>query len=540
MKAVTVSSPVDKNRYVVKAYFFEGPRTLIDSIEYVDQYKFTKEETNEILDIDLQKPLNIYNFNEGLEKLKQLYRDRGYFEAKILNENEEVIQYDQDQQLAHVRLKFDEGRISRIKAIQIHGLEYTDAIVLNRLMPFQEGDVLKDSDLKEVENEFKKLGIFSQVETVVSRDTQDASLKSIDFNVKESVPGFVAGGIGLRNDLGPRFFAQVGYHQLWRRLHSASLSLELNRRFDNQFCSHTADQKSSGKNHCFIEYQISPDYVWPWFLGVPELTFRPRLTLARYHYRALDANSTSMTATWSRPILKELHMNGFLTYGLERLSQYNSQNASDDMTLTIGSLTPGLSIDFRDQALAPTRGFFGVLTYEFASPFFFSQRKPIPVTYSRSQLRLDQFISLPLQSILYLSFRTGVEINHSYPAEGVVDPRYAIPLSKQFTLGGVGSLRGFKEQSLNLYNYAIQGYASYVNYRLQIDFPFSGQMKVGPFLDAANLNLDRYVLGSLRVGSGFGIHYHSPIGAINFDVGFNVKPRALEDKYQFHFSVGTP
>jgi translocation and assembly module TamA len=80
-----------------------------------------------------------------------------------------------------------------------------------------------------------------------------------------------------------------------------------------------------------------------------------------------------------------------------------------------------------------------------------------------------------------------------------------------------------------------------VNYRSQIELPFAGPMKFVPFLDAANLELDRYIpfcFAGLRYGAGAGLHYKSPVGSVNFDVGVNVKPQPGEDAYRVHFSIG--
>ena len=57
--------------------------------------------------------------------------------------------------------------------------------------------------------------------------------------------------------------------------------------------------------------------------------------------------------------------------------------------------------------------------------------------------------------------------------------------------------------------------------------------------DAANLLVDRYSLReSLRLGTGFGLHYLTPVGPVNFDLGFKVDPRPGEDAYRFYFSIG--
>jgi outer membrane protein insertion porin family len=105
-------------------------------------------------------------------------------------------------------------------------------------------------------------------------------------------------------------------------------------------------------------------------------------------------------------------------------------------------------------------------------------------------------------------------------------------------LGGVSSLRGFGEQELNSQNTVIKGSLSYVNYRTQLDVPISGGLRVGPFLDAANLRIDSFSFGGLRYGSGFGFHYLTPVGPVNLDWGFKLNPLPGEDTNQFYFSIG--
>ena len=131
-------------------------------------------------------------------------------------------------------------------------------------------------------------------------------------------------------------------------------------------------------------------------------------------------------------------------------------------------------------------------------------------------------------SIWFLSFRTG------YAQSGRTQ---YIPLYKEFTQGGVGSLRGYAEQSL-YYTSNVTGSVSYVNYRNELDFPLFGDLKGALFIDAANLLVNHYSLGGLLYGVGFGFHYVTPVGPVNFDLGFKIDPPPTASPIQIHFSVG--
>ena len=271
-----------------------------------------------------------------------------------------------------------------------------------------------------------------------------------------------------------------------------------------------------------------------------ELTFRPELTQERRRFKEFDADTTALALNFERRLLKYVNLVGALTYGLEQTRQFNAKFDEDRQTLIIGSLTPSLRLDLRDNSLAPTKGFYGIISTEFASTAFGSQEEPFPISYYRSQFRGDYSIPLMPKTTWFLSFRTGIEVNTADPTrpDGSRDRRVAIPLIRQFSLGGANSLRGFQSQELNLQTVAIQNMASYVNYRTQLDFPVAGELRWGPFLDAGNLLLDRYSLGYLRYGYGFGFHYMTPVGPVNFDWGFKLAPRPGEDPQHFYFTLG--
>lgn len=213
---------------------------------------------------------------------------------------------------------------------------------------------------------------------------------------------------------------------------------------------------------------------------------------------------------------------------------------------------PGLRLDTRDNALSPSTGWYATVNWEIASPWLLSQTDPFPIAYSRIQGRIDRIIPLGSGGVSwFLSYRAGYEISLEPPIPGVTNSG-AIPLIKQFALGGVSSLRGYSEQELNAYNFSINGSLSYSNYRTQVDFPLVGSLRVGPFVDAANLLVDNHSIGefffdSLEFGAGFGIHYLTPVGPINLDVGFRLSPPSATDNplpgtptgpSQFYFSIG--
>lgn len=547
-KLVSISRTYRRNgeRVDLVIYLYEGEQTTVESVQYDGLTVFTAPEVSRFLGNEADKPLNLYALNEGLEVLKANYRDRGYLDVKIKNEGTaRLVLYSQENRIANIHLEMDEGIQYRITQIQIEGLQKTKPSTVIRELEVREGEILSERQWYQSEAKLRRLGVFSIASIKAFPDPDRKDGKILKITVEEGTPGLIAGGIGLRNDIGGRAFGQIQYANLWGDNHTVLLSGAANRRFPGfgyQFCgSSSQNAEAPNSDHCFIEYSVSLGYVWPWFAW-GETTFRPRISLERTQFNNFDANTIALQASWERILARKFGLTGVFSYSFEVIEQYNANEVTDNQHLRIGSITPTLILDRRDSPLAPTKGTYTTLSWDLALPEFLSQNSPPddpPIAYSRLQFRSDFFAPLPKGADLFLSFRTGLEYNLAAPPGDASGSAYAIPLIKQYTLGGIGSLRGFKEQSIFVDpRIAVRGSLTYVNYRAQLDLPFAGSMKFGPFIDAANLNLDRYSLGELRYGFGAGLHYKSPVGSVNFDLGFNPEPRAGEDSYQLHFSIG--
>lgn len=532
-------------------YVYEGEQTITESVEYRGLTVFSAVDLSAILGNDAGKPLNLYALNEGLEKMKAKYRERGYLDIKIANEGtSRLVLYAQENRIADIVLEIQEGTQYRITRIDIEGLKKTKLEALTRELEIHEGEILSERDWYRSEAKLRRLGIFATASIKAFPDPNRKDGKIIKIVVEEGSPGLVAGGVGIRNDLGGRAFGQIQYSNLWGENHTVAFDATANRRFKGfgaQFCPSSAlTHNDPGSDPCFIEFTGSVGYIWPWF-ALGETTFRPRFSVERTMFRNFAADTYTLQLGWQRSLWKAYGLTGILTYSLEVVNQYYAAVPTDNQHLRIGSISPTLILDRRDNPLAPTKGTYTTLQFDLARPTFGSQNSPQdgapPIAYYRTQFREDLYVPLPKAIDLFLSFRTGLEYNLARPPDGVPSNQlgsgYQIPLIKQFTLGGVGSLRGFDEQSLYVDpNTAVRGSITYVNYRAQLDLPFAGSMKFGPFIDAANLNLDHYTLGALRYGVGAGFHYKSPVGPVNFDFGVNPSPRQGEDSYRLHFSIG--
>jgi len=553
-KLVAINRIFDAKRssYRVVIYLYEGDQTILQKVEITGASSIPEREVVRILGLKETAPLNLYAFTEGLEALKSRYREMGHLDAKVANEAEDsVVRYYQENRNAEILVKIEEGPLYRCGKIDIEGATQIDEEVIRRELRFQSGDVLEESRIAETEAALRKLGVFASVSVRITDVVSEANaspregVRDVRVTVSEGTPGVIAGGIGYRSDLGFRIFGQSSYGNLWSGNHTVLLNASANRRFDDEFCdnSFVAATVPARSDQCRLEYQIELGYIWPWF-AFRDTTFRPRISYEYTQYRLFDAKSAAFAASWDRPLIRSWNTSASLTYSLERIKQEEAVSPTDNTDLTIGAIIPAVRVDLRDSSLAPTRGFFGSASFEFANSALLSQTSPQPIGYTRFQMRTDYFLPVIRNVTWYFSARGGFERNLEPPPPGLSlqeQQRYQIPLSKQFALGGTGSIRGYGEQEINVTDaFFITGTLAYVNFRTQLDLPFSGPLRFGPFLDGGNLFIDgKAKIGPMRFGSGAGFHYQSPVGPVNFDIGFKLFPKPGEtERYRFYFSIG--
>jgi outer membrane protein assembly factor BamA len=346
----------------------------------------------------------------------------------------------------------------------------------------------------------------------------------LQVTVQEATPGNAAFGVGFRNDLGIRFFNEVTYANLWGKNHSWVFSASANRRLEL---------------YRFVEYFGQVGYIWPWFtLG--ETTFRPTINFEKRQYIQFDAETLGLSVGLDRPLWKKIGLSGGITYSVEKIRQFEAVSSDDNQQLRIGAITPNLRVDLRDNPLMPRRGFYGITSFEYAHPGLGSQTVPVSVEYGRYQLRLDGYIEPVGKLVWFSSFRGGwlknfANTNNEF---GQNDSRVKVPLIKQFALGGVNSLRGYRLQEINVQTQDVQGELTFVNYRTQFDYFVTQNISFGPFLDAGNLNIDTLSFGNLRYGTGVGLRVATPVGPVNFDWGVKLFPKTGEDPNVFYFSLG--
>jgi outer membrane protein insertion porin family len=514
----------------LRIFVIEGLQTRVQAIEFHGNHVFAAEKLDQFLGMHEGDPLNLIQLEDGIDQIKKQYRNLGYLNFKILNElGNQLVSYSEKNQYAYLSFDLSEGHVIHLARYEIFGNDKTHRLVIDRELQVHPGDPLDETKTVETEERLRRLGIFSQVNLEFTDATTEPDAKDMRISVQEATPGNSSAGVGFRNDLGVRVFGELSYANLWGMNHTWALDVTANRRIED---------------YQFFEYTAAVSYTMPWAL-LGETTFRPSLSAEKRQYIEFDAETYALNLTLDRMLYKPLKFSGGLTYTLEDIRQFDDTvDTTQDQRIRIGSITPTLRLDLRDNPLVPRNGAFFLTSFEYANSALGSQTDPVGVAYDRFQARADFYTSFIPHIIWFNSIRGGWLKNlvNPYNADGSLNPNVSVPLIKQFALGGINSIRGFEEQEINVQaqdnNARVQDYSTYINYRTQMDYFATTNLSFGPFLDSGNLQVDAFSLGNLRYGTGVGMRYLTPVGPINFDWGFKLWPRPGEATNVFYFSLG--
>jgi outer membrane protein assembly complex protein YaeT len=521
-----------RSKVNVTVLFSEGIQTRVRKVEIEGVKRLSLEEVRKTLGVVEGQPFNIFAFEQGLIDLKEMYQQIGNLGAQIVNEGSDtIVRYSQDNSEVSLLIEVDEGPVYHVGDIFVRGNQQTHARVVLRELPFITGDVLTTPLLNETEEFLRKLNIFSSVvvRPIDRPGTED--VKDILILVEETEPGSFDIVPGYRNDLGLRLGFEFGYQNLggWNR--SVNASAVFNRRL--------------GPEYRYPEYRFSVGFREPYLANWP-VVFTTNLDVLKRQYSNFDANVSRLVVGVQRELSRTF--TGFLEYGYERSKISNVKippySAEDERTDLIGSLTPGFILDSRNDRFNPSKGVHSINRFEVASRFFGAQER---VGYYRTTSYNSAYFNLFSDVVFAAALNIGWERSNVFG-----EP---IPSLKLFRLGGLGSIRGYAEDAIEVQSSKnIEGSLGMLNYRGELRIPVFGSFGTALFLDAGNLMVDRFTFSpeNLRSSIGAGLRYTTPVGPVLLDFAWRLQTdsevgdtRISEyytggtvDRFRIHFAIG--
>ena len=497
---------------------------------------------------------------KDLQAVRTLYRDAGYANVEAEPETE----LDPVKKEVDIIIPIRRGPLVYVERIEVKGNTKTRDKVLRREMEIEEGNLFSETKLEDSKRRIVALGYFERVDVSTEQGSTPESI-NINFEVTERPTGTFQVGAGFSSIENFIATAQIQQANLFGNGQSLALQAQISglrqlisiRFFEPYFL----DSDWSSSVELYDNLLVFPDFARRTLGGA--LTFgyaliQPWLRIGLTTTVQHDAVDTNQVNTFFGTT------SGFVSI-FQRLPLANLFNAGRTI-----SLRPAITYDTRNNRLFPSSGVFLQASTELATSAFGSE-----IEFLRHELTGRFYYPLFGQgeqpgSGFILKMNNKVGVITSPLSQGV-------PIFARYFLGGILDVRGYRLRTLGprlplngsldvnappIPNGAnIGGNLQYYS-NLEFEFPIIDKVGIRgvTFLDAGNtFNLEQQFckttpapqfsplvspcfdagsITNLRLSSGMGIRWFSPLGPLRFEWGFPLNKLSYEESSVFEFTIG--
>lgn len=507
----------DKQDVTITINVTEGERFVVSGVKLEGNYIGKEEEFKSLVTIQPGEAFNADTVATTTKAFTDYFGTFGFAFAKV----EAVPDIDRVNNRVTFVLRADPSRRAYVRRINISGNNRTrDEVVRREFRQFEsswyDGDKIRLS-----RDRVDRLGYFTEVNV----DTQDVTGANDQIDVGVSVVEKPTGNL----QLGAGFSS------------AEKIALSFGVKQENVFGS--GNYLGVEVNTSKINRQIVFSTVDPYFTqnGISR-------SLDLYHrtVRPLDGQggdyglkTTGASIRFGVPFTETDTV--YFGSGYERLTiapginalPTTYQNYANIYGYTSSSipLTVGWTRDNRDSALVPTKGLYQRVSGEWGVAG--------DARYLRSNYQVQQYIPINKQFTLGLNGELGW-------GKGLNGRPFSV--FKNFSSGGLGSVRGFQQGSLgprDAGDLALGGPKKVtLNVELSAPFPGAGNdrtLRMYGFVDAGNVygENDPYRLKDLRASFGLGISWISPVGPLRLAIANPLRKKVGDRIERFQFQIGT-
>ncbi|PIP90919.1 MAG: hypothetical protein COW79_05395 [Bdellovibrionales bacterium CG22_combo_CG10-13_8_21_14_all_38_13] len=548
----------------VRYSIIENQRVELTAIDFPGLTPELKSQILGILKSKVGSPLDVTVIEEDMSNALNLLRDEGYFFARLTQlRNDKVVKYGRSLQTAQLTIPFELGRKTYFDGILVSGNISTKTSVIEREFDLKKGDLVTSREINRYRDRLTALGLFANINIspfLTQSSENNEYWLSLLVEVKERNFGLGEIAPGYRTDLGPKVSFQLAYNNLNGMNRTVSLKLQSNIRLD----SSEFDSRRDAENHRRPEFSTELSFREPWLmpnlLGSKwDLEFSTSFKRQRFY--SFDADIFRIGPKLSKQFGD--HFIASVKYQFEDIRQFDATENKDGDRFQIGGITPSISLDYRDSPIIPTKGALFGLSWEFANPYFASQKKEnLEINFNKLTSRNRFYYPLG-NLVLALSISGGLQTNFANDLQKDANGNSVlgtdgspltvgyIPSIKVFRLDGIDNVRGFGDDEINrlpigldIGELRIQDTVTYVNYKFEPRYYFSDLVALGVFFDAAGLYVNHFSPLQVRTAVGLSAKLVTPVGSLDFDYGVKLHRQRYtssqrESFGRFHLSIGS-
>lgn len=542
----------------VSLYLKEGKQYVIDRFNICDCDEKFRDLVEKSLVNKEKSPINVHTIDDDFKAALDKVKDLGYHFAVVDNALERV-QFNTSKSLATINFGILRGPKTKINNIYINGLVETKEFVVRREVLLEKGDYISPNRLAALKKRINGLSLFRTVKAYPVKNKQinnNEQLVDLIIDLEERDFGSGEVALGYRTDIGARAGFGLVYNNFGGRNWIGSVDIQSNYRFNFS----TIDKDRNPEDNKFIEFGGNTGLTFPYFYNKP-ISTSFNLSYKKQRFYGFDAKVLRFTYTNAYDLFSNVGLN--IKYQFETIDQFDATEDIDNDSFKIGSITPSISFDFRDRTIAPTKGAFFQLSWEFANPSLGAQESDeLIVNYNRIVSRNKFYIPFSSKVVWANSYSAGLATNYAnqinlsdqgglqrYDDNQIVLTGY-IPSIRVFRLDGQDTVRGFTDEEINKIDDGRDIGEVIVNdkvymqvFKSELRYSFSDSIKLGVFFDAGSIQLGRFRPSHLRTSSGTTFKFVTPVGSLDLDFGVKTRRRRFDDstREQFgrlHFFIG--
>lgn len=565
----------------------EGTQTIVSGVEFAGNTTIATSALMAQMALQGGKPFYRPQLSVDRDTIERAFRNQGFQSVSVISQ----LSFAPDQQRVALTWTIREGDQVKVDRVLINGNARVSTRLIGRELTIRSGMPMSDDAMIESQRRLASLGLFRRVRISelprtgsllrdVLVDLEESDTTTIDYGGGVEVSGIgerAQDGSGAedRIDVGPRGFFSISRRNLWGKNRSVTLFGRVTLRREAEDPN---DPEHSG-GYGFNDYRGLFTFREPRAYGTSgDAQFTAFLEQTRR--TSFSFNRKGVTTDYARK-LGAFTVTGRYTYDYTKV--FAEQIGAEDQLL-IDRLFPQVKLskffgailrDSRDDVLDPQRGSVIGLDGSVAARAYGSE-----VGFAKSFAQGFIYRRLPGRGVvLAAGARLGVAVGfkQDVPPPLEIARRQAagrvqafeggltratsaaeifpteireLPASERFFAGGDTTVRGFALDRLGtVETLDPQGFPQGGNgmaiFNFEVRAPYWKNLQFVWFTDAGNVfsRATDIRLNELRVSSGLGFRYRSPIGPLRIDWGWKLSTRLLltggrERSNVLHISLG--
>lgn len=566
--AKTAAAGAEPTQVAVTVSVTEGPRTIIDAIEFPQGTALPPQAIREVIGSRVGGPFFQPQVDRDREAVLALYQNLGYLQATVRVPEA----FSADLTRFTLRLVATPGPRILVDHVLIRGNVRTKAGTIDRAAALRPGMPLTMAELLAAQRRLSELGLFRKVE-IAPIEGRAGDRRDILISVEEAPVNTIGWGGGLEGtqvlrpnasgvpeqtiEISPRGFFEIGRRNLWGKDRSVDLFVRGAIRSTDQFTT-TGSTPTTTSSTGFHEYRVQATFREPRFMNLP-IDVVVSGALDQAIRSSFDFKRQQMYVEAIHRFGRRLSVSG--RYALGRTRLFNEQILPQDQ-LDVDRLFPRVKLSTvslsaiyttRDDAFDPTRGVLLAFDSTVAPRALGSE-----VGFIRNSWQSYVYHKVP--GLPGAVFAGGARFGFAwgFPLETVdrdgqrIVIEQELPASERFFAGGDTSVRGFALDQLGASNVidnngVSAGGNGLVIFNAELRFPLWRAKSLGGavFVDTGDVfaRVSEISLGEFRTGAGVGIRWKSPVGPLRLDFAWKLHPITYgngteESRFAWYITIG--